>query len=493
MKINGEENLINNEELKELKEIDYHNSNDEDEKKNKEKEEIPEEEKQNIEKEEIQEKSELTIEQTKEEEKNKSNKDEKGSYIDEPTEPFGKKELEGLLLILNAYWVEFIGSISLIISLLIFGFLVLLFLLMISRINEEESGETLKIEEIIIFIVDKLGFKWFFFITMGNHLSVGFFSFATFTSILRDTKNIKKFYIVNSIKTAIYYLLSVIFLNIVLSDLFKEYFKRKIQEADINNEKVYKFFDILIDKLVGFLGGFLSTYNIFLEKIVFGTMYIFLFTKPKCCEGKKMIHFRRLVIIPILYTIISLILRALYNSYNSENKRILNINLFVLPLLLGSKITIYLFFISTLFFIKYISLKKDVFDGENEIKTKVFNKIGGRCFGVLGLLELIFGLFLPSCSSVGIGGKYLLILSAPIMSLYDYKKKYQLKFPCCKKGNMANCFKKVFLSIAYLIVIAFLFFLLAFSVISIAERTEFISYYIIKYYDLTVDVLDLLL
>jgi hypothetical protein len=119
---------------------------------------------------------------------------------------------------------------------------------------------------------------------------------------------------VNSIKTAIYYLLSVIFLNIVLSDLFKEYFKRKIQEADINNEKVYKFFDILIDKLVGFLGGFLSTYNLFLEKIVFGTMYIFLFTKPKCCEGHKMNHFRRLVIIPILYTIISLILRALYNS-----------------------------------------------------------------------------------------------------------------------------------------------------------------------------------
>jgi hypothetical protein len=83
-----------------------------------------------------------------------------------------------------------------------------------------------------------------------------------------------------------------------------------------------------------------------------------------------------------------------------------------LPLLLGSKITIYLFFISTLFFIKYISLKKDVFDGESEIKTKVFNKIGGRCFGVLGLLELIVGLFLPSWSSVGIGGKYLLILSA---------------------------------------------------------------------------------
>ena len=71
----------------------------------------------------------------------------------------------------------------------------------------------------------------------------------------------------------------------------------------------------------------------------------------------------------------------------------------------------------------------------------------------MGVLELIIGLFLPSWSIYGIGGKYLLVLCAPIMTLYDYKKKYVLKFPCCKKGNMTLCFKIIFLIIGWFIVI----------------------------------------
>ncbi len=39
------------------------------------------------------------------------------------------------------------------------------------------------------------------------------------------------------------------------------------------------------------------------------------------------------------------------------------------------------------------------------------------------------------------------------MTLYDYKKKYVLKFPCCKKGNMTLCFKIIFLIIGWSIVI----------------------------------------
>ena len=71
----------------------------------------------------------------------------------------------------------------------------------------------------------------------------------------------------------------------------------------------------------------------------------------------------------------------------------------------------------------------------------------------MGVLELIIGLFLPSWSIYSIGGKYLLVLCAPIMTLYDYKKKYRLKFPCCKKGNMTLCFKIIFLIIGWSIVI----------------------------------------
>ena len=203
----------------------------------------------------------------------------------------------------------------------------------------------------------------------------------------------------------------------------------------------------IVDKLVHTVGGVLSTFNTFLEKVAFGTMYIFLFSEPKSLEGIKMIFFRLLTLIPVAYIIGCLVLRALYNAGT------LKISVFILPTLLGSKITIFTFFISTISIIKLKSLKYDIFDEDGEIQPKVFTKIGSRNFGIMGVLELIIGLFLPSWSIYGIGGKYLLVLCAPIMTLYDYKKKYRLKFPCCKKGNMTLCFKIIFLIIGWSIVI----------------------------------------
>ena len=73
-----------------------------------------------------------------------------------------------------------------------------------------------------------------------------------------------------------------------------------------------------------------------------------------------------------------------------------------------------------------MSEKYEVFDKNNEIYPKVFNKIGSRNYSVIGIIELIIGLFLPSWSSAGIGGDYLLILCAPLMALYDYKIDYVL-------------------------------------------------------------------
>ena len=103
-----------------------------------------------------------------------------------------------------------------------------------------------------------------------------------------------------------------------------------------------------------------------------------------------MFYFRLMAIIPVIYVIISLILRALYNF------KIIEINIYILPFLLASKITVYFFFISTLSYIKFKSLKNEVFDEEHEIEPKFFTKIGSRNFGILGIIEMIIGLFLPS-------------------------------------------------------------------------------------------------
>ena len=263
---------------------------------------------------------------------------------------------------------------------------------------------------------------------------------------MRETKSIKKFYICNLIKVVLYYGLSI-FILLLLDNGIKSDIDQVLLNNKIENQKLKDFLYSIVDKLVNMIGGVLATFNTFLEKVVFGTMYIFLFSEPKCFERKKMIYFRLLALIPVLYVIVCLILRGLYNAGALE------ISVFVLPALLGSKITIFMFFITTISIIKLKSLKYEVFDEEGEVQPRVFTKIGSRNFGIMGILELIIGLFVPSWSIYGIGGKYLLVLCAPIMTLYDYKKKYVLKFPCCKKGNMTLCFKIVFLIIGWSIVI----------------------------------------
>ena len=57
------------------------------------------------------------------------------------------------------------------------------------------------------------------------------------------------------------------------------------------------------------------------------------------------------------------------------------------------------------------------------------------------MIEMIIGLFFPSWTFVGIGSKYLMILCAPIMTLYDYKKKNEVHLPCCKHKDFSKCIK----------------------------------------------------
>ena len=418
------------------------------EKSNLQKEPIPKEVKQNLEKEEINEKDELTKE-------NPISKDEFNTNIksceikntSELMESNDKKENKNNLLVLNYFWIELLGSISLVLSIFVYEFLAMIFLTTLNSVIQLDGNLTNNLLMLWEATINHLGFKWLFFIAMSNHLSVGFFCLTTFSDIFRGTKHVIRFYIFNIILSAIYYAGSLIILKVVIKDALSDFFHITIKNLGIKNERVDLFFDRLIKNLLKFMAGFLSTYNFFLEKIAFGSMYIFFFSEPKCFEGKKIIYFRLIAIIPILYIICSLIIRALYNF------EVIELNVYISPLLLGSKITIYIFFISTLSLIKLKSLKEDVFDEDHEIHPKIFTKIGSRNFGIMGVLELFAGLFLPSWLPAGIGGSYLLVLCAPIMTLYDYKKEYVLKFPFCKKGNMSLCFKIIFLIISWFFII----------------------------------------
>jgi hypothetical protein len=277
----------------------------------------------------------------------------------------------------------------------------------------------------------------------------------------------------------------VIILNVLIEGVLNDYFKNTIKKLGIkNNNKIDSFFDNLIQNILKFIADFLSTYNFYLEKIIFGAMYIFLFSEPKCFQGKKIIYFRLIAIIPVLYIICSIILRALYNF------DVIKLSSFASPFLLGPKISVYIFFISTLSIIKYKSYKEEVFDEEHEIQQKLFTKIGSRIFGILGILELIIGLFFQNWSPSGIGRRYLLVLCAPIMTLYDYKRKYELKFPCCKKGNMTLCFKISFLTIGWLIVIGFGGVILLYILGVFLKGIYVICDFIVKNFDLILQIIN---
>ena len=90
---------------------------------------------------------------------------------------------------------------------------------------------------------------------MSQHLSVGFLCLTTFTSIMKETKSIKKFYICNLIKVVLYYGLSVLILKI-LDKGIKSYIDKVLLNNKIDNEKLKIFLYSIVDKLVHTVGGF---------------------------------------------------------------------------------------------------------------------------------------------------------------------------------------------------------------------------------------------
>ena len=133
----------------------------------------------------------------------------------EAGQPIGKKEMDAILLNLNPYWIELIGSIGFTASLIIYESLGLIGLSLVANFFGEKSF-TENLTEAIYVTYDALkdlGLKWLFFIALSQHLSVGFFCLTTFSNMFQEIKNIKKFFIVNFIKVALFYVLSVIILK----------------------------------------------------------------------------------------------------------------------------------------------------------------------------------------------------------------------------------------------------------------------------------------
>lgn len=232
-----------------------------------------------------------TLEESPKNEENINTEHRKKSLINDEdlaqTISIGKKIMNKIFTNLNSYWLEIMGFVNLILSLIIYESIVIIILNLFLLLIEGEFDIS-DITDAFNILINNIGIKWIMFIIISNHLSVGFFCLTTFSNVLTDIKDIKVFYIWSIIKAVLFYVFLVILLKVIIRDTFGNFVQKKVESANIvGKERAFEIINPLIDKLVIFVARFLSTYNIFLEKLLLGSIYFFLFFELETISRKK--------------------------------------------------------------------------------------------------------------------------------------------------------------------------------------------------------------
>ena len=396
------------------------------------------------------------------------------------------KEFKTNWLILNRYWIHLVSKICFFFSIIIYEVIGSFVIVSLFNLFNQD------VENIInmIMLIKGVAIKWIFITSTIQHLSIGFFSLTNFSDILKETNKTSKFFIYVILKVLFFYLMSVIILKVIIEDtIFKKISEEsnkemgKIKLPEELKEEVLEVINDIKEITIRNVGNLLGDYNNNLDKLLMGILYITLFSSPNFIKDKYLLFFRLLSIFPIIYIILSLILRSLNNIGK------IKLSLYISPLLVGPKFTIFGFFISVLFYIKIKQRKYKMYDEENNLIPSVFAKISSKIFAIFGFIELITGLFFPGLSDYGIGGHYLIILCAPIMILYDYKKKNEIHIRPCKKKDLANCINNSISIIGYIILIFLGLNVFGWIIIIFQEYIVDILQFIIDFYIEIVDIL----
>ena len=373
-----------------------------------------------------------------------------------------KKEYRPNMLIINSYWIELISKICFYIYL---GTYELIGYFIFSALSSLLKGQIKDGFTSISGLYKEIGLKWLFISAIGQHLSIGFFCLLNFARILNETKSPIKFLITKFIFCIIFYFISIFFMKIIIEEaIFNTFISKINDESDISvetKEKIVNLINRLKILVFRIVGNVFGNMNNSLDRLLIGCIYISLFSTIENRNKKKVLFIRFLSIIPITYIIIGLIFRALNNA------GIIILSPWVSQLFVGPKCTVFGFFIALLVYIKFKGKKYHIFDDDisKELTPYAFATISCRIFGIFGLIELFIGLIIPEISVYGFGNHYLLILCAPIMLLYDYKKKFEIRIKACKICNFA-CLINFFVSLISIIVLlsfGLLFFTYAFE------------------------------
>ena len=349
-----------------------------------------------------------------------------------------KKEIRTETLILNEFWVDLISKLIINLNIIYMENTPI----MVYYLFDDNSID-------ISSMCSNL-YKYIFFFQFVPQFSIILNSLTTFSRVVNKTKKIKKFYIININKAIIFYFISVVLLYLIKNPLYKYLYKhiKKIQKEIKDIFNVLDVLDSIIDFLLRFIGNFLANFNTNLDILIIGSLYIFLFKNPKKLVGKKLFHFRLMSILPILYVVISIIYRALVY------KNIISLNIYIFPIFVGPKVSIFGFFITTLLYLKYKSKEYLIFDENNCVIVKVFSKSGGKIFADFGYLALFIEYFLNELKFIGIGNQYLLLFAVPFILIYDYKKKKEkIICPICKKRNIKCCINLLIYFLYFMIII----------------------------------------
>ena len=362
-----------------------------------------------------------------------------------------KKEFKTNPLILNEFWVHLISKIMINVSIIYYE---LIPFIIYMYLDDDDYD--------FYFFFSSL-YKYIFIIQFVPQFSIILYSLSTFSKVIKKTNKIKKFFIINIIKATIFYFVSLIILSIIKNNLYN-FLRNEISKIYID-DNIIEILENFRDFLLQFIGNFLAKFNTNLDILIIGSFYIFLFKNPKKLAGKKLFYFRLMSIFPILFVLISIIYRALVKL------NVIKINIFISPIFVGSKVSIFGFFITTLLYLKYKSKEYLIFDENNYFLPKVFSKIGGKIFSYFAYAELFFEYSLIDLKFIGFGNQYLSIFAIPLVLLYDYKKKKIIHWRICKKRKM-NKF------INFLVSFILYFFVLLFGFADIGILFEIINEHI---------------
>lgn len=215
-------------------------------------------------------------------------------------------------------------------------------------------------------------------------------------------------------------------------------------------EKGKEIVDLIINNLIK--GGYLS-FNIFIDLLLF-TFFAFcvLYNPKKFFKGKKIIIFRLLSILPIIYEITSLVLKALNSS------GVISLDAYFLPFLTTKPPLMFLGFIIMVLFVKFREKRFVKFGGNKKDYPKFlqtnansfhFGLFSTIVFIAVALLDVIIAIIggaviasinsfnseegvavisaIQTMTAMGFGKTLPVIFIAPLFVLFSYTKTHKNK------------------------------------------------------------------